>query len=252
MESIAGYYFDHGSLQKIAEKHSNAFRTALPFPHMVFDDLIPDQLISAFIEEFPAPEADGWIKWGGGPGGHLGEHSFEKLGVSEEGYFGPTTRHFFNQLCCITFLRFLETLTGFDNLIADPSFNGCGLHSTGTGARLRVHADSSRHPSSELFDQALNIILYINRDWACEYEGCLELWDRNGEACVRRIEPVANRLVIFQTDDTSYHGHPVPLACPVDRRRNSLASYYYVLNRVRDEHYSGHSKHVDWLPKNGH
>ena len=41
------------------------------------------------------------------------------------------------------------------------------------------------------------------------------------------IEPRFNRLVIFNTNDTTYHGHPTPHAFPEGYPRTSLAFYYY-------------------------
>jgi hypothetical protein len=49
------------------------------------------------------------------------------------------------------------------------------------------------------------------------------------ERKVVTVEPVFNRMVIFTTSDTSYHGHPEPLRCPPGRSRRSLALYYYAL-----------------------
>ena len=32
--------------------------------------------------------------------------------------------------------------------------------------------------------------------------------------CVEKVTPVANRVLIFTTDVTSFHGHPEPMRCP--------------------------------------
>ncbi len=45
--------------------------------------------------------------------------------------------------------------------------------------------------------------------------------------CVRRVAPVASRVLIFTTDATSYHGHPEPMRCPEGVARRSLALYYF-------------------------
>ena len=34
-------------------------------------------------------------------------------------------------------------------------------------------------------------------------------------------------MLVFATDDQSYHGHPKPLRCPEDLARRSIALYYY-------------------------
>ena len=53
--------------------------------------------------------------------------------------------------------------------------------------------------------------------------------------CVRRILPVFNRCVIFNTNDVSYHGHPDPLECPAEMTRKSIAIYYYTVGRPADD-----------------
>jgi len=61
------------------------------------------------------------------------------------------------------------------------------------------------------------------------------MWDRDMQKCVQRVLPVFNRLVVFSTTETSWHGHPDPLNCPEDRTRKSLALYYYSNGRPEDE-----------------
>jgi len=59
----------------------------------------------------------------------------------------------------------------------------------------------------------------------------LELWDRGMKAKARSVAPLFNRCVIFNTDATSYHGHPDPLACPERVTRKSIALYYYTASQ---------------------
>jgi hypothetical protein len=51
----------------------------------------------------------------------------------------------------------------------------------------------------------------------------------------KKILPLFNRMAIFSTTSTSYHGHPDPLTCPPDRTRKSLALYYYTNGRPENE-----------------
>ena len=46
-------------------------------------------------------------------------------------------------------------------------------------------------------------------------------------ACEQRVLPSCNRLVVFNTDRSCFHGHPHPLTCPDGTTRKSLALYYY-------------------------
>ena len=48
-------------------------------------------------------------------------------------------------------------------------------------------------------------------------------------------------MVIFNTTETSFHGHPEPLNCPADRSRKSLALYYYTIGQQGDDVVPTHS-----------
>jgi hypothetical protein len=43
----------------------------------------------------------------------------------------------------------------------------------------------------------------------------------------KRVAPLRNRVLIFNTDMDSFHGHPDPLTTPVGVARQSLALYYF-------------------------
>ena len=51
---------------------------------------------------------------------------------------------------------------------------------------------------------------------------------------VQKIAPTFNRLVVFSTTDTSYHGHPDPLESPIGTKRHALALYYYSNGRPEE------------------
>ena len=53
--------------------------------------------------------------------------------------------------------------------------------------------------------------------------------------CVKRIIPEFNTVVIFNTTDYTYHGHPDPLNCPEGMSRKSLALYYFSNGRPETE-----------------
>ena len=131
-------------------------------------------------------------------------------------------------------------MTRIENLIADPHFEGGGLHQIVSGGKLAVHADFNKHTYFKL-DRRLNMLIYLNKNWRDEYGGHFELWDRNMTKMVSKVAPLFNRVVIFTTSKDSYHGHPDPLTCPPDMTRKSLALYYYTngIADVGDEQSSG-------------
>jgi len=223
------------------------FRDADPFPHIAIDGLFDDALLRSIVKEIPPIESELWRVWGSGEPTDFEQPSSLKRGISEEALMGPLTCAFLHCLNSITFLKFLEGLAGITGLVADPTFGGGGLHCTGRGARLLVHVDRDRHPLGNPFNQMINCILYLNEDWDESYGGHIELWSRDSKQRVQRIAPLFNRLVIFQSGSTSYHGHPEPLTCPPGRPRLSIATYYYSVNRATSADYSGRMKNVQWV-----
>jgi hypothetical protein len=139
-----------------------------------------------------------------------------------------------------TFLQFLSAVTGIDNLIPDPGFEGGGLHQIVPGGKLGVHADFNKHRDFNL-DRRLNLLLYLNKDWRAEYGGNLELWDRGMTRCEAKVAPLFNRVMVFGTTDFTYHGHPDPLQCPQGMTRKSLALYYFTNGRPAEEVTGEHS-----------
>ncbi|TYO60757.1 2OG-Fe(II) oxygenase, partial [Bradyrhizobium hipponense] len=137
-------------------------------------------------------------------------------------------------------LGFLERLTGIEGLIPDPYLLGGGLHMIPRGGRLAIHADFNIHKKLRL-DRRLNLLLYLNYDWKEEWGGALELWDKDVKTKERAYLPIANRMVVFSTTDTAYHGHPDPLRSPKGKYRRSIALYYYTNGRPEDERSADHS-----------
>jgi len=217
-------------LDEIAKSEAKVYAAARPYPHLVIDGLFDDWILEAVLAEFPSPRDKNWIV-----------HDIPqeiKLQSKSERDILLFTRHFLYVLNSASFLEFLERLTGIDNLIGDPRFEGGGLHQIVSGGKLAIHADFNKHSCFTL-DRRLNMLIYLNKNWNEEYGGHFELWDRDMSRMVSKVAPLFNRVVIFTTSENSYHGHPDPLACPPDVTRKSLALYYYTNGGVRDEEPSG-------------
>jgi hypothetical protein len=217
--------------QLLARQHCKEYATAEPYPHAALDDFLPAEVCAQVLEEFPRPGQIDWLKFE--------RHHSQKLATRGDGQFGERTRELLRQLNGPAFLQFLEALTGIEGLIPDPYFEGGGLHQIERGGHLKVHADFNWHRKLRL-DRRINFILYLNKDWREEYGGHLELWDRSMSRCVRKVLPVFNRCVIFNTTSRAYHGHPERLACPPEHTRKSVALYYYTNGRPAEERADEH------------
>lgn len=204
------------------------YLAAQPFPHIAIDGLFDDALLDEVLAHFPGP---GDLDWG-----EFESEKEKKLGLRPGGdaTVPPSVRWFMWNMSSPPVLEFLEALTGIEGLIPDPYFGGGGLHQIEPGGFLKIHSDFNWHPKLKL-DRRLNVLVYLNRNWQEEYGGHLELWDEEMTRCVERILPVFNRTVIFNTTDTSYHGHPTALSCPPGRTRKSASFYYYTNGRPEGE-----------------
>jgi Rps23 Pro-64 3,4-dihydroxylase Tpa1-like proline 4-hydroxylase len=219
-------------MRDVMESARSDYASAKPFPHVVIDDFFDPQLVDLILEEFPKPKQINWQKF---------DNAEEiKLASAAEASFGPMTRLFLYHLNSVTFLEFLSGVTGIENLISDPHFEGGGLHQIVRGGKLGVHADFNKHRDYGL-DRRLNLLLYLNKDWREEYGGGLELWNREMSRCESKVLPIFNRMMIFGTTDFTYHGHPDPLQCPEGMTRKSLALYYFSNGRPSEEVSGEHS-----------
>jgi Rps23 Pro-64 3,4-dihydroxylase Tpa1-like proline 4-hydroxylase len=209
---------DRANLTALAETYKAQFHGADPFPHVIIDDFLPADVLHDVIDAYPGPDDATW--------GEFNTLREIKLALNDDTRMPRPVRNVLQQLNTQVALDFLETLTGISGLVADPHFTGGGLHQIRPGGVLKVHADFNIHRRLNLH-RRLNAILYLNQDWEDSYGGHLELWDLEMTRAVQRVAPIANRLVVFETGETSWHGHPDPLTCPVDRTRRSMAWYYY-------------------------
>ncbi|MBB6225856.1 hypothetical protein FHS79_000007 [Polymorphobacter multimanifer] len=193
------------------------YANAEPFPHIILDNFIDGALLRSLLDEWPSS------------GERIGyERSQERLKFEWQpvNLHTPRLRAFLSEMISVPMLRFLENMTSIPKLIADPHFIGGGLHETRAGGHLGVHADFNIHKPMNVL-RRINLLIYLNDDWAPEWNGALELWTRDMSRKVHSALPLMGRAVVFNTDLDSFHGVPDPIACPPDRARRSIALYYY-------------------------
>lgn len=221
-------------LKAYAASKKDAYKNADPFPSIYFDDFFIPEKLKEVLEEFPDLTKNADLKFK--------DDNQVKLASKGEYRFGAKTKEFMHFLNSQPFLEFLSELTGIDNLIPDPFFDGGGCHQIQPGGMLKLHADFNKHPKTKL-DRRLNVLVYLNENWKEEYGGHFELWDKDMKSCRKKILPLFNRMAMFSTTSESFHGHPNPLTCPPDRTRKSLALYYYTNGRPVEEIKEGIEDH---------
>lgn len=199
---------------------SSEYQQASPYPHIVLENFLDPEVLNKCVDEFnKLNEADGWINYV-----HYNE---KKAGLNKLDALPATIKSTINELNSPAFLEFLSNLTGIKGLMKDDLLEGGGIHQSKRNGYLNIHADFTVHPHHRHWQRRVNVLVYLNKDWEEEWGGKLELWDTQMKACERKVLPVFNRCVIFNTDADSYHGHPEPTTCPEDVFRRSIALYYY-------------------------
>ncbi|MCS7004270.1 MAG: 2OG-Fe(II) oxygenase [Cytophagales bacterium] len=229
------YRFNRQELLQKAEELAPQYQKAYPFPHIVIDNFFDDKILEQVLEEFPDAHQIDWQRYN--------SPNERKLACNKEEEFGNKTLHFIHMLNSSIFIEFLEKLTGIQNLIPDQNLIGGGLHQILPGGLLKIHADFNLHPKTKL-SRRLNVLIYLNKNWKEEYGGHFELWDTEMKACRVKVLPIFNRMAIFSTTSTSYHGHPDPLTCPEGMSRKSIAMYYYTNGRPENEIIAGLEEHT--------
>lgn len=223
-------------MNRHVDEWAREYRNNHPFPHIAIDSFFDENVIQKLVADYPGEFDSSWHR----PFLDAGSYEEQKLGLDRLEEFPPYIQQFVNALNSRVFVEFLERLTGIDGLIPDPYLAGGGLHMIPRGGRLAIHADFNKHKKLRL-DRRLNLLLYLNYDWKQEWGGALELWDKEVKVREQAYQPVANRVVVFTTTDTAFHGHPDPLTSPKGRYRRSIAMYYYTNGRPEEEQSEDHT-----------
>lgn len=214
------------------------FAAAQPFRHIVIDDFLDAEYCRQLIEEFP--EFD------------------EKLAVNEDGVVGakavreqirdisPAYEQLDRLSACQEFRELIGTITGIEALNHDPYYFGGGTHENRNGQGLAAHVDFNYHPITREH-RRLNLIVYLNPEWRDEWGGSLQLhrdpYLPPSQDDIKVVTPLANRCVIFETNEYSWHGFK-RIQLPEDHQdlsRKSFALYYYTEDRPADETAAEHS-----------
>lgn len=191
------------------------FANALPMRHIVMDDFLDPEIARRAMNSYPRYEDMERIR-----------NSVVEKRASETRLHlvDPIYRTIFEDLRSESFVSFLGDVTGFSGLSATESMDGAGLHQIRDGGFHNIHADKNRDPVRGYYHR-LSLIVYLNEGWRLGSPGALELWDRALEHCVRKVDPIFNRCIVFEVHDYAYHGY-ARLQLPPEQTRKSLAMWY--------------------------
>ena len=230
---------------KIAGAKSDIAYFDEPYKHIVLDNFLPEELADICLSQFPGLDEPGW------------EHSndldievkFRTTWKSEfdipEGVVDAV--RIFNSSIM---LKAIGDRIAIPKLIPDPYFTGGGLNVTNRGGLLDVHVDGNYHDATGL-NRRVNAIVYLNHGWKPEWGGEFGIYDNKGEVCVKKVAPLFNRLVVFDSHDFSFHGLPDPINFPAETSRKSIILYYYTYSPRPDHQIAEKDPHSAlWIKRN--
>lgn len=198
----------------VTDKHIELTVGTDPFPYWVVRNYWGISSLRWAVREMPDPHDERWQRYD--------NEREKKLAIEKIGVFGKHSRSIESELMSDWFSEALTAVTGIPDLIGDMV--GGGYHRIEPGGMLDTHVDFNR--SSTGLYRRLNCLVYLNEGWRESDGGHLELRrSPEDEEPAVRILPTSNTMVLFETSETSWHGHPEPLPGP--RPRLSIAAYYY-------------------------
>ena len=201
-----------------------SYRAAKPYPHVVIDNLFPNEMLDSVLDEMAEMRAAQWVNVDQNPR----ERTVRMRSAAEMHAAGD---RIVGLLHSASFLYFLSDITGIEQLLPDPYLQGAGFAVMRSGDYFDVHADRNVAYETGL-QRRLAMIIFLNKDWKKEYHGELQLWTPDGKRCETMIEPVYNRTILFEVAYPNFHGVPEPLACPPHRVRQSFIAYFHTAGKA--------------------
>ena len=215
-----------------------------PYPHCVIDNFFSIDLAHTLYECINSLKlTDANIK-------HTNKDSlyqYNKFGFNNVDDFPLPLKQMFIYLNSKEFVKKIEKLTGISDIVyGNCNLRGAGIHMIKDKGFLAMHTDFNMfdHPTYGKLDRRINLLIYMNKDWKNEYKGDLLMYNPDTLSEVKRIQPIFNRCVIFNTTNKSVHGHPEPLCVEnKDMYRKSIAVYYYTKNKHESFDFEGDTQH---------
>lgn len=207
-------------LDKIVKSKNNF--SNVPFKHLYVDNFFPEEFANKCLDYFPDTQDPKFWEIKNDKNIEVKMRSKWQSEFDIPDFIIDAVRILNSSL----FMLEIANLFNIHKIIPDPYFTGGGLNVTKRGGLLDVHVDGNYHDATGL-DRRLNAIFYLNKNWQKKWGGEFGLYDKEGKNCLKKIDPIFNRLVVFDTHDFSYHGLPDPVNFPVNSPRKSIILYYY-------------------------
>ena len=171
--------------------------------HFALDNLLPNEIALKLPENFPKPRQMRLLSGSG-------ECKLKYIHLKKT---PPLLQDITYALQDARVISAIKNITKFPQLGPDPSPDAGGVTALIKGHFINPHVDNS-HDAKKTKYRILNLLYYVSPNWKQENGGNLELWDES--VSNRIIIPCFfNRLVVMETNQTSWHGvNPVLSKAP--------------------------------------
>jgi hypothetical protein len=221
---------DQPKFVNMEKLHNRLKCVSYPFPHVVIDGFLQSDTLPKILSEVNMlQDADAQSKYID----DSSPYEFNKYVFNSN--YGPYLKQLLVELNSRAFIKHIERITGVNNIICNElSLHGTGIHRIKSKGFLQLHTDfNTYHSKNRMLDRRVKLLIYLNPDWKSEYKGALGLCDKNTNMCAKKIDPILNRCVIFNTTRDSIYAEP--WNAPDHIARQSIAVYYYTENTQGDK-----------------
>tara|TARA_Y100000361_G_C11158032_1_gene345487 strand:+ start:680 stop:1402 length:723 start_codon:yes stop_codon:yes gene_type:complete len=204
----------------LENKKYNVTTMKKPYPVWIIDNFLKKDVIQNIKKTWPNLDNGDWHSGYA----HLGKDKniLEQgmMAISKLELMPEYLQDLFNYLYSDNFIEKIEKITNKKNLVSD-NMHWSGIRCMIENSFQLIHSDARTHPTNGLRKE-LTCLLYLNDGYEkSRDEGCLEIWNDDVTKKEFEIEPLNNRLVIFQNSKTSHHGVPKVLS----KRKSILFNY---------------------------
>jgi len=210
-------------LKHVTDLHGgnrNEYATARPIPSVVLENFLPVNFALRLYKEAQTIPEEYWT---------IFTRNNSSMQECIQLPHMPVARELLEQLHSSEGLRWLEDLTGISGLIPDPHITGAGYSKSWIGDSLKVHTDFNWNEQLKLH-RACAFIVYLTPDWKPEYNGAFEFWDLDKKECIKSVDCLFNRAIIWNDHMRGFHGYPKTIDCPEEMHRTTFRLFFYTSN----------------------
>ena len=194
-----------------------------PYRYVVIDNFFKDDVAEKLFTNYPNENSSKWYRFRDDIGGIKNVLEQGMYGISDEKDIPSVWQNVISKMNNFEFCKMLEKITGVLDILPD-TYNKIGqwtgLRVMKKGSYQLIHSDARLHPHLKL-EKKLTIVGYMNKNWKESDSGYLEIWNNDMKKCFEKVEPIFNRVLLFENTETSYHGVP-----EVNGYRNSFLLSY--------------------------